>query len=361
MPHRIVLAVSGHGFGHAVRAAEVARALIKRRVHVIVRSAAPRWLFPDECEYIPGPGLDVGVVQHDGLDFDIDETRRQWNLLISDFEARVEVEAGMLKAHAATAVVADIPPLALAAAHEAGVPSFAVANFTWDWIYAPWPGFRPIVEHIRAAYYRAGLLFRLPLHSEDADAFVSFKRIVDAPLIARRAARSRSMVRAELGLADDERVVLISFGGFTARGLDFGGLSRSSNYRFVLTPPISLEHTALPANVLALNETPADYVSLLNACDVVVTKPGYGVVADCLANHVAVLFTDRGPFREYEVLAAALPVLGRARYISRADLMDGYLGAHLDALLQLQTPWTTQPMNGADVIADRVVQNLSNE
>ena len=29
----------------------------------------------------------------------------------------------------------DIPPLAFAAAHAAGLPSVAVANFTWDWVY----------------------------------------------------------------------------------------------------------------------------------------------------------------------------------------------------------------------------------
>ena len=111
--------------------------------------------------------------------------------------------------------------------------------------------------------------------------------------------------------------------------------------------------------MLALNETPSDYVSLLAACDVVVTKPGYGIVADCLANRVAVLFTDRGPFREYDVLASALPALGRARYVPRDDLISGNLGQHLDALVESHAGWTAQPINGAEVVAERVVQNLT--
>jgi UDP-N-acetylglucosamine:LPS N-acetylglucosamine transferase len=110
-----------------------------------------------------------------------------------------------------------------------------------------------------------------------------------------------------------------------------------------------------PANVIALNETPADYVSLLAASDVVVTKPGYGIVADCLANRVALLFTDRGPFREYDVLAALLPSLGRARYIPRGDLLAGHMGPHLDALFACGAAWTEQPTNGADVVAERVL------
>jgi UDP-N-acetylglucosamine:LPS N-acetylglucosamine transferase len=94
----------------------------------------------------------------------------------------------------------------------------------------------------------------------------------------------------------------------------------------------------------------------LAACDVVVTKPGYGIVADCLANRVAVLYTDRGPFREYDVLAQALPRLGRAGYIARAELLAGRLGPHLDALLESRASWTEQPFDGAQCVARRVLE-----
>ena len=85
----------------------------------------------------------------------------------------------------------------------------------------------------------------------------------------------------------------------------------------------------------------------------VVTKPGYGIAADCLANRVAMLFTDRGPFREYDVLAECLPRLGRARYIPRRDLLGANLGPYLHALRDASGQgWTEQPMNGGEVVAD---------
>jgi UDP-N-acetylglucosamine:LPS N-acetylglucosamine transferase len=124
---------------------------------------------------------------------------------------------------------------------------------------------------------------------------------------------------------------------------------------------VALDVRNAPANVRALNESPRDYVSLLAACDVVVTKPGYGIVADCLANRVAVLFTDRGPFREYDVLAEALQTLGRARYMPRAELLAGHLGPHLDALLDSPVTWTEQRMDGADFVADRVLRGFTIE
>jgi predicted glycosyltransferase len=152
-------------------------------------------------------------------------------------------------------------------------------------------------------------------------------------------------------------VVLLSFGAFDVPGLDLLRLGGLKEYVFVVTPPLNV--ACLPANVLGLNELPADYVSLLAACDVVVTKPGYGIAADCLANRVAMLFADRGPFREYDVLAEALPRLGRARHIPRQDLLRADLGPHLDALLQSDARWIEQPMNGAEVVADRVVHRVT--
>jgi hypothetical protein len=355
----VALAVSGHGYGHAVRSAEVARALIARGARVVVRSDAPRWLLPDEVGWLPSPGwpLDVGVIQHDGLEFDIDATRGAWQTFAASFDARTEAEARVLRGAGVDVVVGDIPPLAFAAAARAGLPSFAVGNFTWDWIYAIWPNFEDIVARVRAGYAHADVLLRLPLHSADAEAFAAFTSIKDVPLVARRARRTREEVRHELGLRADSPAVLISFGGFNTRGLDLARLARWSGYTFVL---IQTEGP-LPANVLNLNESPADYVSLLAACDVVVTKPGYGIVADCLANRVPVLFTDRGPFREYDVLAEALTRLGRARFVPRHEMLSGDLGPHLDALLESDLHWADLPMNGAAVVADHVLHRVTME
>jgi UDP:flavonoid glycosyltransferase YjiC (YdhE family) len=255
-------------------------------------------------------------------------------------------------------VLGDIPPLAFAAAARAGLASIAVTNFGWDWIYSVWPGFDDIVRLIQNAYAEADVLLRLPLSARSPEAFQAFERIEDVPLIARRAHRPRESVRAALGFSSEARVVLVSFGAFTARGLDLQALGRCTGYAFVVTPPLAVNN--LPGNVVALNETPSDYVSLLAACDVVITKPGYGIVADCLANRVAVLFTDRGPFREYDVLADALPRLGRARYIPRSDLFGGDLSEHLEALFASRAPWTDMPMNGADVVASRALSIVSN-
>jgi L-arabinokinase len=357
----VVLAVSGHGFGHAVRSAEVARVLLRRGARVLVRTDAPRWLFPDAVEAVPSPGwpVDVGVVQHDGLEFDIDATRERWRAFAADFEARASVEGELLREAAADIVVGDIPPLAFAGAQRAGLPSLAVGNFTWDWIYAIWPDFEDIIACVQRGYRCAEGLLRLPMHTPEADAYAAFRKVEDVPLVARYAARSRDDVRAALGLPLDRRVVLVSFGGFSAQGLQRERLAAWSEDTFVFIGADA--DRSLPANVVNLNESPSDYVSLLAACDAVVTKPGYGIVADCLANRVPVLFTDRGPFREYDVLAETLTTLGHARYVPRQDVLAGELGPHLDALLGSEARWVELPMNGATVVAERVLRRVTIE
>lgn len=357
----VAVAVTGHGYGHAVRSALVAQALLRRGARVVVRTEAPRWLFPEPAEWIANPGwpVDIGVVQHDGLDMDIEATRTEWRAFLGDFDDCADIEARLLRDAGVHVLVGDVPPLAFEAAARAGVPSFGVTNFTWDWIYSGWPDFKDIVSRIEASYAQATALLRLPLHSADAHAFAPWRAIEDVPLIARRAWRSRDEVRCHYALPADARVVLLSFGGFTARGLDLSRLARWKDYLFVATPPLVTEGQQAPANVRILNPASAEYVSLLAACDAAVTKPGYGMVADCLANRVAVLFTDRGPFREYDVLAEALIRLGRAVYVPREDLLQGDLGAFLETLFALETPWAALPMNGADVVAERVLQSVT--
>jgi UDP:flavonoid glycosyltransferase YjiC (YdhE family) len=303
----------------------------------------------------------VGVVQHDGLEFDIETTRQRWTDFAACFEARAEAEARILMDYKVDVLVGDIPPLAFAAAAVARVPSVALGNFTWDWIYDAWPGFEATITRIRHAYSKAEKLLRLPLHATSPEAFAAFEAVEDVPLIARRATQGRNAVRQAIGVDDDAPLVLLSFGGFTATGLKFAELGRWSRYRFLVTPPLASSAVEVPGNVRVLNESPADYVSLLAACDVVITKPGYGIVADCLANRVSVLFTDRGPFREYDVLADCLPKLGRAAHIPRSELLEGRVGPYLDALLESATPWTDQAMDGAEVVARHVLSGAAIE
>jgi len=311
---------------------------------VTVRTTAPAWLFAlsaDPRVEVQAFAADTGMVQVDSLRLDEEGTAREAARFYADFGRRVAEEAAYLRQLDATIVVGDIPPLAFAAAARAGVPSVAVGNFTWDWIYAAYPAFERqapgVLDTIRQAYASATLALRLPLHG-GFEPMAGVTR--DIPLIARRSVRHRHDVRDALGLPDDRPAVLASFGGYGA-DLPVAQLLRSD--RFVLMAPAG--------------DTPKGlrYADLVAASDVVVSKPGYGIISECIANDTALLYTSRGRFIEYDVFVEGMPRMLRCRYLPQEDLFAGTWADAIDAVLAQPVPADRQRIDGARVAADAIV------
>ena len=85
------------------------------------------------------------------------------------------------------------------------------------------------------------------------------------------------------------------------------------------------------------------------------TKPGYGIISECVANGTAVLYTSRGRFAEYEVLVREMPRYLRCGFIDQQDLFAGRWVSALDKVLSAPAPPERPPTDGADVIAAMIV------
>ena len=250
-----------------------------------VVSAAPEWLFRRELGeplVFRRRACDVGLAQRGALEIDEPGTVRAWQAFAAGWEQLVREEAEWLRASGARAVLADIPPTACLAAARAGLPAVALANFSWDWIYRHYAGREPVLgqaaEACRAAYAGTQLLLRLPFAGD----LSAFPRILDVGLVARRPRLSRREARGRLGW-DERPAVLLSFGGLGLPGFDPACLAPLTAYRFVLPGRLA----GAPANVEAADEarlTSAGlgFADLVAAVDVVVSKPGYGIVTDCI-------------------------------------------------------------------------------
>lgn len=362
--------VSGHGFGHASRVIEVLNALGARRpsVRPAVRTAAARWLFdltmrgPFEYTAVE---CDTGVVQIDGLRLDEAATVRRARAFMQTFAARADVEARALRRLGARLVLFDIPALGSAAAARAGVPSVALGNFSWDWAYAAYAGAGDVARAVAAAYTPTALALRLPMSA----GFGAFARIEDVPFIARRSTRSAAETRAALGLAPDARVVLTSFGGHGVVEMNLDALAALEGYTLLVSSRIpfgpggTCPRTGRRGSLVAFDEAALyarglRYEDVVAAADVVVTKPGYGIIAECIANDTALVYTSRGRFPEYEVLVAEMPRYLRCQYLPQADFFAGRWREALDAALALPPPPERPAVDGADVVADRVLSML---
>ena len=319
-------------------------ALLDRRpdLHVIIRSSVAAWLVKRTAKpavHLDTIAVDTGVVQIDSLNLDADASIRRAEEFMATFESRYGGEASFLRQHDAVMTVSDLPPLGVAAAVVAGLPAIALGNFTWDWIYEHYRGGRPVADAIGRIYSHVTRALRLPMWG----GFATMPVIEDLPFVARRSKRHPIEVRRALNIPLDAKVVLTSFGGYGLDGLDTEALRNLPGYHVLL--PGMIDETAMYANGYR-------YEDLVRAVDVVATKPGYGIISECLANDTALLYTSRGDFREYQVLVDAMPDFLRCAFIDHADLFAGRWGSHLDRLLAQAAPPAKPATNGADVAAD---------
>jgi L-arabinokinase len=372
----IVFYVSGHGFGHASRTIEVINAILARRpeTRIGVRTAAPRWLFDLTVKgkvAFSTLECDTGVVQVDALSLDEADTIRRASAFHSDLVTRAASETRILRELGAGLIVGDIPPLAFAVGAAAGIPSVGLGNFTWDWIYSEYPRVRlapSLLPTIRGAYAKASMALRLPMSA----GFETFSNVKDIPFVARHATRTRDEVCKLLRLPTDKPLVLMSFGGYGLPGLDTDGLSKFKKYTVVTaasmpvgrtrkeTPPAERKGSFISINEEAMYDAGVRYEDLVGASVAVVTKPGYGIISECIANDAAVLYTSRGHFPEYDVLVEEMPKYTRSAFISQEDLFAGKWETHLDKLLaQPRSKNYKKPdTNGADVAADLLLKAL---
>ncbi len=101
------------------------------------------------------------------------------------------------------------------------------------------------------------------------------------------------------------------------------------------------------------------YEDLVAAVDVVVTKPGYGIVSECIANDTAMLYTSRGHFVEYEVMVREMPSVLRCRFLDQQSLLDGRWLEALDDLLASPPPPLRPDTNGAEAAADAILRRIN--
>jgi predicted glycosyltransferase len=365
-PASVVFYISGHGFGHASREVEVINAIGAARpeLTIVVRTVVSEALLARTLRTavtrLEGP-CDTGVIQRDSVTHDDDATVREAAAFQKTMSARVEAELVRLRPFDVRAIVGDIPPMAFDVAARLDAPSIALANFTWDWIYEwyvePLRAAPNLLEEIRRSYRRTTHALELPL----SGGFDVFPRVTRIPFIARHSTRTRHEARRRLGLDSERRVALLSFGGYGLQRLAIDALDCLDDWTVLLTDRITslgdrprAEVQLIPESAFengAAEATPDEglrYEDLVAGADVVVTKPGYGIVSECIAHDTAMLYTSRGHFREYDRMVGEMPSLLRCRFIEQDDLFAGRWKNALEALMQQPPAPRRVATDGAD-------------
>ena len=357
---QIVIYTSDHGFGHAVRAAFLAEALICRGSYCHIVCDRPAWLFhrlPAASYTLYPRQVDPGLVQKDWLTIDVAATLTRHQERTPDDRVLIEREAAFLRHIGADLVIAETAPIALEIAHCAGIPGSLIANFDWHWLYrtlaSDETGLQDLADQAQTYYQRATQVLRLPFHIGIEETFSTF---TDIPLLVGQTQRSAEEIRRDLGLPPDAQALMWNFGGHPGHAPDFDALLQALPEWDLLS---YAEHTTANPRYhqipLAFNTS-----ELFSILDALIGKLGYCSCAEAFANQIPLLYFARDGYPEDRALANHCQRDMNAARLTPEHLQDGSWRDIFRAIIS-KPPKPKPRSNGAQYAANLLIRQYSTD
>ncbi|MBW4650056.1 MAG: glycosyl transferase [Kastovskya adunca ATA6-11-RM4] len=353
----LYIAITSHGFGHAVRAASVAAAIqqLCPDILLVLVTTVPRWLLES---YIPGDfihrprAFDVGVIQSDSLTMDKAATLEKLQEIRRSQNAIIRGEVNFIRTNRVGLILADIPPLAASIGKSAGIPCWMLSNFGWDFIYRDWGGeFGEIADGISECYSQCDRLFRLPLH----EPMSAFPEITDVGLTGGIPQYTPEELRDRFSLtAPTDKTILLTFGGLSLEAIPYDNLHAFPDWQFIT---FDQKAPILP-NLLKItgrhNYRPVDFMPI---CGRVVSKPGYSTFAEALRLEVPIVSLTREGFAEAPLLIEGIQNYAHHQILAPQE----FFSSRWEFLHQTPQPPRRQEMiekHGTTAIAQAVVNHF---
>lgn len=233
---RINYYISGHGYGHSTRSAQIITALLDddESTQITVITTAPSHLFPssDRVSFV-ALEIDSAIIQPQPYSIDAASSFNQLHAFLRAATAeewQVNTKA-ILDSNQCNLILADAPYPIAWASHAHKIPSILISNFSFDAIfnqlltYLPSPAAdagATTVRDLEGLYNTYDYLIRLP-------GFIEFPfvkrywsesdiqtRLIDVPLVFRRPRSSRQVTLNALNIPatlHHAKILLVQFGG----------------------------------------------------------------------------------------------------------------------------------------------------
>lgn len=341
---RIAYFVSSHGFGHAARTRSILRE-IHGVADISVFSNVPEWFWGDLTVRHVQYRADVGCVQRETLVIDESATRVAYQQFENEKPSRFAEFSRQHSVSPFDLIVTDIAPEPLEFASLLGIRSVLIANFTWLEIYAGMASMHSTLPTIKEQYVLADAIY-IPSF-QTGMTWATNARVVGAVAERGKCIRHHLNPDSKYG-----RMVYVDAGRWGAPI----GWQNAVNFEDTLFIRIGATLEGLPNNVLQLDFGAVRHADLVTSVDLVVSKPGYGIVTECLANNTPWACIEREGFAEDAVLIQAAQ-----------ETMTEFIVAH-DQLESLAFPSVYvrrlalgNEFDGAQQVANRLATMLSTD
>ena len=310
---------------------------------------------------------DFGMIMRDALSVDLPASLVRYAKAHQHWDAEVDRLAAHLTALKVDALLADAPYLTLAAAKMANIASAAICSLNWadiledcvrlDKSALTAANVSPValdlmLQQMRDAYASADLVLR-PAPAIETTGFnvIDIAPIVQKPQPASRDALLQ-LVQAQTGFPFDSStppwLVLASMGGI---GLTIDTAHWPTHWGG--RPIVYLLDKRLLSgkpHTVALDVEQVSFQATMAACDLVLTKPGYGMFVEAAAHGKPLLFLSREGWPESTCLTQWARDHLPCCEISLATAAAGQFISELGTLLDLG-PISPRHFDGADKAA----------
>jgi L-arabinokinase len=147
--------------------------------------------------------------------------------------------------------------------------------------------------------------------------------------------------------------VLLSF---TSLNLNFQALENiralGDRYEFFCVEPLQFENSCIHS----ISRNAVAFADILASCDIVISKPGFGLVSECIANCKPLIYTDRGDFAEYPYLVEGIGKYLRNVHIPSAQLYAGDFFQALEGIKSAPEPAVHLATGGAEMLAGELIR-----
>lgn len=297
---KIAYFISSHGFGHAARASAVMNELNKLgKYQFVIFSEVPIWFFQETLKFLFDYKIyktDVGLIQNDPFNEDLKETIKALEKIFPVASDELLELSKILFKLKIDLVICDISPIGILAANSASIPSLLIENFTWDWIYKPYQEQFP--EFTRFSNYLQEIFNKSSFHLQTEPICNRRKKYPLINPIFREPTKKRTQVRNELGVGQNELLVLITMGGIPFIIPDSLSFTGYKNLKIVI-PGANVKNETVFENILFLpHHHHYFHPNLVHASDIVIGKIGYSTIAETFSADLPFLFISRKGFRE---------------------------------------------------------------
>src|SRR5206468_10095057 len=124
-------------------------------------------------------------------------------------------------------------------------------------------------------------------------------------------------------------------------------VEKLTDYEFFTVLPLSYRRK----NIHPIDRGQVRFADVAASVDGVLSKPGYGIVSDCVVNRKPLLYAERTDFAEYAVLVEAIRKYLKQSHIPAECLYRGELCPALDLLWSCPDPPLSMEGGGAEIAA----------